>query len=71
MPDDYSNSGHQLVSNGDTVYYINTEDNIFLELKCSGSIQDCDWIKMDQKLEFPRSNAVATLIPDHLATCTN
>ena len=66
----YDNRGHQMVSNNDILFYINTNDNIFLRLDCQ-SLQDCHWISMDQKLEFPRVNAVVSLIPDTLSNCTN
>ena len=59
-----------MVSNGDILFYINTNDNVFLRLDCQ-SLQDCHWITMDQKLEFPRVNAVVSLIPDSLTNCTN
>ena len=59
-----------MVSNGDTIFYVNTVDNIFLQLDCQ-SLQDCQWIFMEQKLEFPRTDAVVTLVPDDLCNCTN
>ena len=66
----YDNRGHQMVSNNEILFYINTNDNIFLRLDCQ-SLQDCHWISLDQKLEFPRVNAVVSLIPDNLSNCTN
>ena len=72
LPDYYfDNRGHQMVSNNEILFYINTNDNIFLQLDCQSSLEDCHWISMDQKLEFPRVNAVVSLIPDNLSNCTN
>ena len=68
MPDDYDHGGHQMVSNGDSLFYINTVNNIFLRLECT-SLQDCHWITMEQKLEFPRYGAVVSLVPDELVEC--
>ena len=68
MPDDYRYDGHQMVSNGDILFYINTVDNIFLRLECT-SLQDCQWITMEQKLEIRRGVAVVSLVPDELVEC--
>ena len=68
MPDDYSDYGHEMVSNGDRLFYINTDDNIFLRLECT-SLQDCQWISMEQKLESPRYDAVVSLVPGELVEC--
>ena len=68
MPDDYRYDGHQMVSNGDSLFYINTYYNIFLRLDCT-SLQDCHWITMEQKLEFRRADAVVSLVPDELVEC--
>ena len=69
LPDFYYDDAHQLVSNGETLFYINTYDNVFLKMECE-SINSCMWIEMEQKLQIPRFGAVAKLIPDHLADCT-
>ena len=69
LPDSYRWSGTQMVSNGDTLFFVNTYDNVFLRLECGESLQDCQWITMQQKLEFPRGNAFATLISDYLTDC--
>ena len=69
LPDFYYDDAHQLVSNGETLFYINTEDNVFLRMDCE-SINSCMWIEMEQKLHIPRFGAVAKLIPDHLAECS-
>ena len=69
LPDFYYDDAHQLVSNGETLFYINTEDNVFLRMECEW-INSCMWIEMEQKLQIPRFGAVAKLIPDHLAECS-
>ena len=69
LPDFYYDDAHQLVSNGETLFYINTKDNVFLRMDCEW-INSCMWIEMEQKLQIPRFGAVAKLIPDHLAECT-
>ena len=45
----------------------NGQDRIY-ELKCTQSLQDCNWITLTQKLKYPRYSSVAMLIPDSLAT---
>ena len=65
----YYHDAHELVSNGETLFYVNTYDNVFLRMECE-SINSCIWIEMEQKLQIPRSNAVVKLIPDHLAECS-
>ena len=57
-----------MVSTGDTLFYINTAANVFLRLDCQ-SIEDCHWITMEQKLEFPRIRALVSLVPDELVEC--
>ena len=69
MPGEWSWSGHQMVSNGDTLFYINTSENVFLQLVCYESLEDCHWKTLASKLQIPRASAFATLIPDHLANC--
>ena len=69
LPDFYYDGAHELVSNGETLFYINTYDNVFLRMECE-SINSCMWIEMEQKLQIPRYGAVAKLIPDHLAECS-
>ena len=69
MPDDYDGTGHQLVSNGDSLFYINTNENIILQLQCHHLLQNCYWITMEQKLEIPRKYAVVSLVPDELVEC--
>jgi len=69
LPDDYYYEGDEMVSNGDSLFYINTYDNIFLRLECT-LLQDCHWITMEQKLEIPRaSKPVVSLVPDELVEC--
>ena len=37
------------------------------ELQCNGSLDDCQWVTLKQKLEYPRELFGAMLIPDSLA----
>ena len=76
MPAEYHTSGHKLVSNGDTLFYINTVDNVFLQLTCTESLADCHWnILADTadtlapKLQIPRKSPFLTMIPSHLTEC--
>ena len=70
LPEEYSYFGHQMVSYGDTLIYINTLNNEFLKLKCEDkNIQSCSWIQMSQKLKHPRQFAMVSLIPDDLTDC--
>ena len=69
LEEHYSHEGHQMVSNGDFVYYINTYSNVIFILDCRIDLS-CRWIKMQQKLDFPRLGAVAVLVPDELTECS-
>ena len=66
LPAEYPTSGHKMVSNGDNLFYINTDDNVILQLICE---LNCQWTKLASKLERPRKDAFVTLIPDHLTDC--
>ena len=66
LPDDYDYRGHKMVSNGDTLFYINTFRNVFLQLTCDESLEDCHWKTLASKLQIPRYFAFVTLIPDYL-----
>ena len=70
LPEEYSYFGHQMVSYGNTLIYINTFKNEFLKLKCQDQIiQNCSWIKMSQRLMHQRRFAMVSLIPDDLTDC--
>ena len=69
LPAPYGEYGHKMVSNGDDLYYINTYNNIVLQLLCEESLEDCHWNTLSSKLQIPRYYTFATLIPDHLADC--
>ena len=58
-----------LVSNGETLYYVDTNHNIFfrLEFTFEGGFE---WIQMNLKLKTPRFFAIGVLIPDELTNCT-
>ena len=62
--------GYLLLSNGETLFFINTYGNTFYRLEDKGW-DGYKWINMSQKLETPRSYAVGVLIPDELASCNN
>ena len=59
-----------MVSNGNNLFYINTVDNVILQLTCTNSLEDCQWNILASKLEIPRKFAFLTLIPDHLTLCS-
>ena len=58
-----------IVSNDDNLYFIDTDQNVILKLECHNFLTTCHWIKMPQKLEFPRRRGVVALIPDSMASC--
>ena len=60
--------GYLLLSNGETLFFINTYGNTFYRLEDKGW-DGYKWINMSQKLETPRSYAVGVLIPDKLTDC--
>ena len=57
---------HNIVSNENSLYYINTLSNTFLKLVCSETIEDCDWQQLEQTLKHPRGGAVALMLPDDM-----
>ena len=60
--------GHTIVSNGESLYYINTLVNVFYELICLQSLTNCTWTQLyDAKLNYPRHLAVALMLPDDMA----
>ena len=65
-PHSYS---HFIVSNSDSTYFIDTYNNRFLQLVCPSDLASCYWLEMDQKLIYPRSRPIVTLIPDSLTNC--
>ena len=71
LPDGYEPSGGELVSNGDTLFYINTIENVFLQLICEESWEDCQWKILASHLRYgSRYGTFLTLIPDSLADCS-
>lgn len=70
LPSDYDYSGQILVSNGETLFYINTLENVFFRLEYTGFEDGFQWIPMNLNLETPRQFAVGILIPDELANCS-
>ena len=69
LPTNYNVIAHEIVSNGETLFYINTYDNVFLQLMCDESLEGCHWDTLASQLEFPRESAFITLIPNHMADC--
>ena len=66
-------NGQQIVSNGDTLFYINTNGEVpgILRLDCpSTDLTYCTWILLDQKPQYQRSCPITSLIPDELADCS-
>ena len=58
-----------IVTNEDNLYFIDTDQNIILRLDCPSDLSSCQWIKMQQKLDFGRRGGVVALIPDFMASC--
>ena len=69
LPTEYF-TGNQMVSNGINLFYINTIENVILQLTCDESLDDCQWNTLTSKLQIPRKFPFLTLIPDHLTVCT-
>ena len=64
----FTYGGHTIVSNGESLYYINTLVNVFYELICLESLSNCHWEPLyDAKLNYPRHLAVALMLPDDMA----
>ena len=61
--------GHQLVSNGETLFYISTTDNLFFYLECD-TIEECQWIQLNRQFENVRAYAIVALVPDTLTDCS-
>ena len=68
LPEKHNWIGHQMVASDDTLFYINTNHNIFMRLECQ-DIYNCQWIEMTQKLQIRRSFALISLIPDEWTEC--
>ena len=63
----YDLSGQLLVSNGETLFYINTLENVFFKL--GHTLEGFEWIQMNLRLETPRQFAIGVLIRDELTDC--
>ena len=70
LPGEYEPSGSALVSNGETLFYVNTINNVFLQLLCEGSLESCQWNTLASHLQYSRFGSFVTLIPDSLANCS-
>ena len=71
LPSQYAPEGSELVSNGDTLFYVNTIENVFLQLTCEESLlESCQWKTLSSHLQYSRLGSFVTLIPDSLANCS-
>ena len=70
LPENYSGGSHEIVSDGNTVYYVNTNSNVILKLECPNGLDSCSWTEMDQKLINPRFQSLAFLVDDDLTECS-
>ena len=70
LPENYHRFGHEIVSNGETVYYVNTVDKVILKLDCPTDLKSCKWTILEQKLESSRQRALAFIVPDELTECS-
>ena len=62
--------GHKLVTNGETLFYISTTDNLFFQLECE-TIEECQWIQLNRQLQnVLRGAAIVALVPDTLTDCS-
>ena len=64
------NRGHHIVSNEETLFYINTIKSLILRLECS-SIENCQWVELNRQFQFITRNAgIVALVPDELTDCS-
>ena len=71
MPDDTLHFGDKIVSDGNTVYYVNTLTNFILKMECqSDLLASCGWTRMEQKLSDTRFCSLAFLVDDELTECS-
>ena len=63
------NRGHHIVSNEETLFYINTMKGLILRLECS-SIENCQWVELNRQFQFLRNAGVVALVPDELTDCS-
>ena len=61
--------GHQIVSNEEYLYYINTFQNLFYQLDCE-NVTFCNWTELENELLFPRTSAIVALVPNEFVDCT-
>ena len=68
---EFHEHGQNGVSNGENFFFFDTYQNVILRLDCDtgSSALCCQWTKLQQKFQWPRTNAVAFLVPDHLTNC--
>ena len=61
--------GHQIVSNDEYLYYINTYQNLFYQLEC-GHVNACNWTKLEMGLDYHRTSAIVSLVPNEFVDCS-
>lgn len=66
--------GHRIVSNEESLYYINTFGNMFYKLMCPDPelLSNCYWESLiNAELKYPRSWAVALMLPEDMLNMVN
>ena len=68
LPFDDDYYSQLLVSNGDTLFYVDTWNNVFYRLEWNFE-EGFEWIQMNLRLKARRELAFGVLIPDELTVC--
>ena len=68
LPFDDDYNSQLLVSNGDTLFYVDTWNNVFYRLEWNFE-EGFEWIQMNLRLKARREHAFGVLIPDELTAC--
>ena len=59
--------GHKIVSNEQSLYYLNTFTNEFYQLMCPELLSNCYWEQLtNAKLRYSRLRAVAFMLPSDM-----
>ena len=59
--------GHKIVSNEESLYYLNTFTNEFYQLMCPELLSNCYWEQLtNAKLRYSRLRAVAFMLPNDM-----
>ena len=70
LPDTYDKTSHELVSNGKTIFYVNSYNRVILRLDCPTDLASCKWTTLEQKLSISRHQALSLMVPDELVKCS-